>query len=214
MPADRDVPDEAIGLTILTCLVRIFTDFRSQQWFAESLKAGLLLGVFSCGSRVNRWDTDGHIIRLLRDFLPAFTVYFSVLSQLRISLAEVQGLDPASSFNQLELEQWERFVELVDERFQLVEEYNYGTWTALRACDNFEVRFRSWIEALSHHAKCGHICDKRQLKRCSQCCIRFYCSRSCQKSDWRNIHRTHCQTLQQRQLGHRIVLHLRLSAYQ
>ncbi|KAJ7190651.1 hypothetical protein GGX14DRAFT_482808 [Mycena pura] len=172
---------------VLQTLTRSLTYSESQVLITEALRAGLLRSLFSCGSRKNTAEINRYILCLLRERLPPCTVYFSVLSQLRTSLREVQDLDPVFYFARRDhLQHWQAFVDLVAERFEVVEVYRTGSLTALRACDNLE---------------CAKICSKRQLKRCSQCSVRLYCSLSCQKSDWRNEHRADCLNLRERHLA-------------
>ncbi|KAJ7215365.1 hypothetical protein GGX14DRAFT_391802 [Mycena pura] len=63
---------------------------------------------------------------------------------------------------------WNQLIDLVHMRMKVADEFKSGSLTALRACDNLA------------------------------CLTRFYCSRSCQKADWRNGHRSICHDLRER----------------
>lgn len=56
--------------------------FPRHRWITESLRAGLLPAIFSCGAGRHIERTGKILVRLLHDILPASTVYHSVLSQL------------------------------------------------------------------------------------------------------------------------------------
>ncbi|KAJ7738988.1 hypothetical protein B0H16DRAFT_1891185 [Mycena metata] len=65
----------------------------------------------------------------------------------------------------------------------------------------FAVLQRAPVHCVSSQAcdnmKCGVILAKSQLRRCSQCGKRYYCSAPCQAKDWRDDgHRGVCKSLQ------------------
>ncbi|KAJ7200000.1 hypothetical protein GGX14DRAFT_572435 [Mycena pura] len=95
------------------------------------------------------------------------------------SLATVRDLDPALHFRTpIVLDDWRRFVTLVEERLQVAREWKAGSLTKFNACDDLN---------------CGQIRKKDQFKRCSRCRNSFYCSRKCQKADYREGgHRGDC----------------------
>ncbi|KAJ7211637.1 hypothetical protein GGX14DRAFT_448942, partial [Mycena pura] len=126
---------------------RCFGQPGSQKWIVQAIRSGLLLTLFSIPFPTDTEELTKWRLRILEENLPASTVYFSVLSQLRVSL------DPADRAARLEgsyLESWLRFVELT------------GALTSLRACD---------------HLECGKIHNKHRLRRCARCLTSFYCSR-------------------------------------
>ncbi|KAJ7917615.1 hypothetical protein B0H13DRAFT_1994406 [Mycena leptocephala] len=165
-------PNAKIALKgLFGALVSAFSTFPAHKWIIQALRAGLLPAVFSCSSSRNIAKTLPSLLYLLQGLLPASTVYHSVLSLLQDSLVEVRDRNPASVFENSEvLEHWGRFVELVEERLQVVKQYNTGSLLATRACNNVE---------------CNKICDKHEFKCCAGCTAN-YCSKACQKNDWRN----------------------------
>ncbi|KAJ7218489.1 hypothetical protein GGX14DRAFT_560830 [Mycena pura] len=167
---------------MLQCLIRCFTYTSRTPWIAESIGAGLLSLLFACGP-VKSSGVQEELLRVLEWELPAFAVYYSVLSELRRAFGKVETLDPSSYFSKDIRTHWQRFAALVEGRLQVVEEYKTGALTALRYCDNLE---------------CGKVCDKRALKCCSRCLSRRYCSRTCQKVDYRKAqHKIDCPKLKQ-----------------
>ncbi|KAF7327170.1 MYND-type domain-containing protein [Mycena kentingensis (nom. inval.)] len=158
----------------------------------EALDAGFLPTLFAY-ARLRQKDTSQQTTffaeqfdGLLRQILPAYTVYHSVLTQLRASLLEVKDLDPMVHFRFRgtdELAQiWMKFVGLVFNRLRVVEDFNRGMLTASKACDE---------------VKCSKIAERRNMKRCAGCLTVYYCSANCQKRDWSGIdgHRKFCQKL-------------------
>ncbi|KAJ6586006.1 hypothetical protein B0H19DRAFT_1228164 [Mycena capillaripes] len=163
---------------LLSALVDHLCSFPRHRWITESLRAGLLHAVFTCATGPHLEEIWTSLEDILRDILPASTVYHSVLLQLRVSFAEMRDRDDAATFSDAGLfKLWESFVGLVDMRLRVADEYHAGTLTSMKACENL---------------KCAKICHKHELKRCSGCLITFYCSRVCQTNDWR--HGGHRQT--------------------
>ncbi|KAF7288332.1 MYND-type domain-containing protein [Mycena chlorophos] len=77
---------------------------------------------------------------------------------------------------------WRKFVEFVQDRFEIVERFDSGELTQWRVCDDM---------------KCGRVGPKREFKRCAGCCAAWYCNLACQKADWSQGHRQECKTLAQ-----------------
>ncbi|KAJ7649497.1 hypothetical protein DFH06DRAFT_1208370 [Mycena polygramma] len=164
--------------TVFPALIDCLRCFPCHRWVTESLRAGLLRIVFSRPY----FPKSGDCLRALLDpgsALSRSTVYHSVLSQLRSSLLEIRDRDAAAAFGDPEiLEHWARFLALAENRFQVVDLYNTGASTFMRACDNME---------------CAKIERKRNLKRCGGCLRSYYCSQICQAEDWRRgMHRQWC----------------------
>ncbi|KAJ7218569.1 hypothetical protein GGX14DRAFT_595301 [Mycena pura] len=172
--------------TMFTAITSCFTCSHAHKYIVESLRSGFLRVLIWYGGTSDDEVIEQELLPVLAGDLPGSTVWYSVLRQLRISLAQVRDINPATMFGRSDLAQhWKLFLQLADERLKVVDEYEAGTLTALRACDNLE---------------CGQVCDKRKLKRCSGCRTAFYCSRICQKSDWRNGHRGSCWQFRQRRI--------------
>ncbi|KAJ7189617.1 hypothetical protein GGX14DRAFT_484586 [Mycena pura] len=178
----------AIATSLPGAMLRVLTgNFLlqpAQRRIVEALRAGLLPALFIFALKSEDELIKANVLRMLEIDLPRATCFFTVLTQLRLSLDDVRDLDPATHFGRWEyVDHWRRFVKLVEHRLKVVEIYETGRLTALRACDSLQ---------------CGEIRDKRQLKRCNGCRMAYYCSPSCQKNDWRNGHRTSCRKLRAR----------------
>ncbi|KAJ7096929.1 hypothetical protein C8R44DRAFT_812422 [Mycena epipterygia] len=68
---------------------------------------------------------------------------------------------------------WLFFVELVEERFKVLEHFHSPEYASTKACDG---------------PQCGLIKNTADVKRCSGCRVHHYCSLECQKSAWREHH--------------------------
>ncbi|KAJ7649491.1 hypothetical protein DFH06DRAFT_1135098 [Mycena polygramma] len=143
--------------TVSPALIDYLRCFPCHRWVTESLRAGLLRIVFSRP----HFPKSGDCLRALLDpgsALSRSTVYHSVLSQLQSSLLEIRDRDAAAAFGDPEiLEHWARFLALAENRFQVVDLYNTGASTFMRACDNMEIcQAEDWRRGL-HRQWCGVI---------------------------------------------------------
>ncbi|KAF7367030.1 MYND-type domain-containing protein [Mycena sanguinolenta] len=149
----------------------------------ESLRAGLLPAIISSATVLGEIP-DSRLDSLLRTVLPASTVYHSVLSQLRISLAEMSQRDAIRAFAEEGLlDIWKKFSALVESRVQILDKYNRGELKAKRVCD---------------HLECSKNCYTHELRRCGDCSMAYYCSEACQSGDWHAGHRLMCAALARR----------------
>ncbi|KAJ7085967.1 hypothetical protein C8R43DRAFT_1142442 [Mycena crocata] len=114
------------------------------------------------------------------ELLPAALVYYRVLCVLDDALDEVAELVKTDVFKASEIhEEWITFLDLANQRLDLRVAYDEGDYPAQKACDNL---------------KCTEIALKSKFERCSGCLSFYYCSRACQKVDWREGgHRTACE---------------------
>ncbi|KAJ7050728.1 hypothetical protein C8F01DRAFT_1178096 [Mycena amicta] len=150
----------------------------------EALDTGLLKFFFSCAANEAMPRRMRKLQRFLRDAIPQFTILHSVLCSLEDALDEIKHLDAAAhfKFDDELLKDWNALVQLAHERFQVLDQYAAGSLTARRACDN---------------RQCWKIFPKTSMKRCGGCCIRHYCSRACQKTDYLARHRNACPILRE-----------------
>ncbi|KAJ6490877.1 hypothetical protein C8R45DRAFT_1073614 [Mycena sanguinolenta] len=145
----------------------------------ESLHAGLLETLFIQPLWLSLFSPC--LAFLLKDLLPALTVYRSVLVQLQTSLPQVRDRDAAILGDETLLAHWKRFIALAESRLRILNKYNTGVLTRIKVCDDL---------------KCAQIRPKEQLKRCGGCLTAFYCSETCQANDWRHGgHRQGCHEL-------------------
>ncbi|KAJ7174833.1 hypothetical protein C8R46DRAFT_1252933 [Mycena filopes] len=150
----------------------------------ESLQAGLLPAVFSCGSNSDE-ETDGYLVELLRDILPGATVYHSVLRQLEVSLSQVRDVKIEEIVvSPTVIEQWHDFLALAEKRVEMMRQFDAGALAATRTCGNLI---------------CGRLDLTNEFKRCSNCRTSQYCSPECQVDDWRRGgHRQNCNKIASR----------------
>ncbi|KAF7342925.1 MYND-type domain-containing protein [Mycena sanguinolenta] len=152
-------------------------------WVTEALRAGLLEIVFTPHHRKAIYQA---LTALVRNILPAATVYQSALLQLSTSLAQVRHRNPDTTFGDMALRAgWVRLEALAESRSRILDEHRRGAFTSTRAC---------------HDIECGEIRPKQELKQCSGCLSAYYCSRTCQTSDWRRG--GHRQTCRPREYPH------------
>ncbi|KAJ7439903.1 hypothetical protein B0H11DRAFT_2293196 [Mycena galericulata] len=119
------------------------------------------------------------ITEILNVFLPRATVHYAVVLELKNALPEAEDFAIKSGFHKSRFSrEWENFVALAKTRIKLLEEFD--VFSRLKACDNMD---------------CGKIVAKTELRCCSSCQSRNYCSRTCQAMDWRDGHRDLCQDL-------------------
>ncbi|KAJ6506810.1 hypothetical protein C8R45DRAFT_970620 [Mycena sanguinolenta] len=171
---------EIILKGLFAALVEYLALFPRRTGIIEALRAGLLPAAFACATPAHIEVTRGSLLELLGDILPASTIYYSVLSQLRVSVVQMRDFDAASTFADTDLlEDWQSLLELIEDTGQILDKYKILSLTT-KACDNLE---------------CVRDYTYNELKRCSGCSISYYCSSLCQSYDWREGHRQTCKAL-------------------
>ncbi|KAF7320603.1 MYND-type domain-containing protein [Mycena chlorophos] len=116
---------------------------RAQERVVEGLQAGLLRLIVEYGSRFATSDLESTVMRvILGQILMECTVFYSVLVQLRISFPEIAEVAPSHFDAAPEIAQvwklgksglrWSRIA------LQVLERYETGELTKLRACDNLK----------------------------------------------------------------------------
>ncbi|KAK7028621.1 hypothetical protein R3P38DRAFT_2937519 [Favolaschia claudopus] len=173
-------PDRMLVEQIFALSVVHISYFPRHRSITEALRAGLFPALFS-------YDTGGWkgaavlwLKNLLSRILPASTIYRSTLVQLRLSLAERDRWDAASTFTTDHLADWNAFLELANSRFQILNDYDSGILKAPKMCDNMQ---------------CMALYPDDDIQACSGCRLFRYCSKDCQLTNWRNDHRWVCAPL-------------------
>ncbi|KAF7376706.1 MYND-type domain-containing protein [Mycena sanguinolenta] len=143
---------------------------------AEAIGNGLLDAILKYA-----WTPSAHR-NAITDLVATLTralVYFSVLSQLQVSIERLDGQLNADTFKDTPFSAaWEDFWHVTEERLDLMNSYRTKSFPLLRACDNVE---------------CGTIGNKSEFRRCSGCRTSNYCSAACQARHWRHGgHRDSC----------------------
>ncbi|KAJ7279897.1 hypothetical protein C8J57DRAFT_1711998 [Mycena rebaudengoi] len=142
----------------------------------SALKNGLLSAIAACGKA----DIEVEPLRrILTRRLPACTIHYHVLLQMRAFSTQARSAVPDASAM---FGDWTSLFDLVDERAVLLDLYDLADPSVVsRACDNLE---------------CCAIKVKRAFKRCGGCRNQYYCSELCQGADWRTGgHRGACALL-------------------
>ncbi|KAJ7048288.1 hypothetical protein C8F01DRAFT_129837 [Mycena amicta] len=156
------------------------------QLLPEAISHGLLHSVLKLARRASRLGSpDAHFlsrsVSMFTSVLPNTLISVSVLNALKV-LPELQALASAPAFRASSaFEIWEGFERLLTNRLEILERYNAGEFPARKMCDNF---------------KCAVIDEEDKFKRCSGCRMAYYCSPSCQETDWRSGgHKKGCSSL-------------------
>ncbi|KAF7289179.1 MYND-type domain-containing protein [Mycena indigotica] len=151
-----------------------------QQRIAQAIRGGVLKLLFDYAKMGgNNLKKDALIRQVLTEDLPRATLYRSVLIRLPKALSRIKPLA-----NTELVKPWSELTALIQERLVLLNEYENDDLTSQRGCDNVQ---------------CGLITHKTSLRRCAGCLVVYYCSRACQKVDWREgNHRNKCESFSSR----------------
>ncbi|KAK7062462.1 hypothetical protein R3P38DRAFT_2835300 [Favolaschia claudopus] len=177
------------------CLIVLEMCFRGPDGH-RTLHVAIRFGLLNIMHISSQWRLDDvldqAVLELLVNFLPRSAMYYNLLPDLTHAYNAIARKETRSSafasWNVFEA--WQRFGDVVQRRFDLLNYFNSEEYEAHRACDNIE---------------CGTIVKKRMLKRCAGCSELLYCSRECQIEDWRAGHRRSCAS---HQAYHRRMRHL------
>ncbi|KAF7295742.1 MYND-type domain-containing protein [Mycena chlorophos] len=159
---------------------------RHQIAVAEALRAGLLRVYLDSSKTIAKQPTVVEKLQsILEVVLPNSLSFGSVLHALRTSLEDVKDINHAKNLPTAKFTAgWERFLAAARHHLKILEQYEQGTLTKYRACDN---------------NSCSAVVEKYLLRRCAGCRSTFYCSKTCQKEDYRQgHHRADCALFQQR----------------
>ncbi|KAF7293102.1 MYND-type domain-containing protein [Mycena indigotica] len=168
----------------LSLLVRVLNGPWQQVGvrIAQCIKAGLFVVLRT----VARWLSPANtnlLIELFRETLPPLLPLRPVAAVLHEALLKVHDMDSALYIPSPELLRvWNRLKEQGISRTVVFSAYkDRSSETALVACSNLD---------------CCNIWERHAMKRCGGCRHRLYCSRSCQRQDWRyGNHRLDCAKL-------------------
>ncbi|KAJ7663419.1 hypothetical protein DFH06DRAFT_1324878 [Mycena polygramma] len=175
-----DIVSKCMGL-----LAAIFGISRGFRLLRVAIKNGLVPLILVCarlGSITPVADTlQDTLHKMITEILapagPA-TVHYHVLVDLANRNVAPADIGSADDFCRRDVFQaWMYFHQLAEVRLKLLSVFDMKNHVSHRACDNVE---------------CGIILEKSTLLCCSGCRESLYCSKYCQKLDWRSGHRESC----------------------
>ncbi|KAJ7221500.1 hypothetical protein GGX14DRAFT_558992 [Mycena pura] len=152
-------------------------------YIARALKFGLLrvIVVYAASADNNVGKTNQKIAEILQHLLRAALVSYRVVRQLRevfqaaVDLAIELHLDK-TQFAEL----WNGFSASVQDRLGVLNSWEAKGRPSYKACSNL---------------KCHETGPRAKFKCCSRCTRADYCSTKCQSIDWRDGHRSICESL-------------------
>ncbi|KAJ7058415.1 hypothetical protein C8F01DRAFT_1232634 [Mycena amicta] len=151
------------------------------RYIAEALRADLLpaLLAYEGGSQHITAEAVAEVVLpvVSRD-LPSHSILRSVIREFGSALAKLDASSPGFQFNHTQLQKsWQETALRFSIRSVFVDDYESTRKDSPRAC-NYDL--------------CGQLHAKKDMKRCTGCLVTIYCSRICQKHDWRSGHRSSC----------------------
>ncbi|KAJ7055908.1 hypothetical protein C8F01DRAFT_1373401 [Mycena amicta] len=172
---------------ILDVLDILFVVPPGHRSLPEAISHGLLHSVLKLARRTSLpASPDAHFlsrsVAIFTSVLPNTLIRVSVLNALKHILPELKALASAPAFRASSaFAIWQGFERLLTDRLAILDRYNAGEFPARKMCDNL---------------KCAVIDEEDKFKRCSGCRMAYYCSPSCQETDWRSGgHKKGCSAL-------------------
>ncbi|KAJ6518187.1 hypothetical protein C8R47DRAFT_1312652, partial [Mycena vitilis] len=153
----------------------------------QGLQGGLLATIIALGKTtaespaVNGEIDNCYMLlqQLLKHNIPRALMYYRAARQMKISFPAARSLASAPEFVSSAIyESWKNFEEYVDQRLAALDYFESGGWVSEKACENLQ---------------CLKIAAKSEFKKCSGCGVTYYCSKACQRVDWRDGHQALCK---------------------
>ncbi|KAJ7109595.1 hypothetical protein C8R43DRAFT_1243326 [Mycena crocata] len=167
-------PDRAITVTYFKCIYLIRGLFGvppGLPCLLEGLTWSLLAVIIDCG--MDGLPKNHPVFAPITEILSIICsqlVMRSVLNRVEPILQKLRPSDMAILRESAEFwASWSHLTQLATERLQMKARFEQE-YDSRRFCDNI---------------KCGRVALKTELRRCSQCMGRFYCSTTCQSVDWK-----------------------------
>ncbi|KAG2038118.1 hypothetical protein BDR03DRAFT_955209 [Suillus americanus] len=170
----------------------LFLRIRMQEhdgnpWMSEAIRSDLIKGLLKSERYIPFMDNDkarDALSDILHMIIPAYTLYRSLLLPIAKAVDEIidLGLDKQ-----------------LDKRGKL-----YAGWVCLqkttkrRKLLNYDGPEKVHVQTC-HNDNCRKTVSTGTLKRCGGCLHTYYCSKSCQRYDWRRgKHKAYCIRVQER----------------
>ncbi|KAJ7756353.1 hypothetical protein B0H16DRAFT_1539655 [Mycena metata] len=175
------MPDHSNGVGVLALAANLVGELifvpPGLAWVSDALRAGFL-PVFLRAAHTRSEGYDDVLKILRRAFehrltlFSAYTAYRSILILMPKILAEVADFVKSEAFMNSQV--------FAPDRLTLLREFDSTPSILYKACDNLE---------------CNKVHVKSELQRCSLCLDLYYCSKTCQITDWRAGHRNICRDM-------------------
>ncbi|KAJ7613534.1 hypothetical protein FB45DRAFT_268020 [Roridomyces roridus] len=183
---DGDKPHDDAQYAIDGCMKLMYrmVFMSSPAFWAEFLERGFLraLVLITLKCETHGWRLNHYVRFFLQVQLPPALVYYYIVGTLEESLEKVRGLISGDDFKRCAVyAQWQHFLAHAQERLDAHDEFAFRT-VAYKTCDNLRCGSIEYTECIAG--------------RCSGCQAFYYCSRRCQKVDWKAGHRTFCDSHQ------------------
>jgi len=203
------------------------------SWVSNALSAGLLnawVGAVKYMKYVDPEDAD-MVLSLLRDRLPRYLVYRSVVLNVKSAVGRLREAKPGAKNStkaysgkadwdigrrkgegddlgmvQWSLEArkvWRTFEKLAMERYLISVQMKAMKGMAV-TCDNVKVSFKPFMGGWTplNRLQCQKVDVKNNFMKCSGCYNTLYCSRECQVAAWKEgEHKKVCKLKQQELAG-------------
>ncbi|KAF7373735.1 MYND-type domain-containing protein [Mycena sanguinolenta] len=179
---------DGYNLLVAFGALQIFLDVTpSYKSIGDALGAGLLQAIVYtiviCKNMDEGCLKTSPLFSLVANTLPTSTVYHTVVSQLEEPLLHIQFLElftPSFKKSPIYIP-WKMFENLAEERIQIMKRIESKEEYSRKAC---------------YSLQCGVIEKKIEFRRCAQCLYAYYCSKECQKQDWKHGgHRQACPSI-------------------
>ncbi|KAK0189918.1 hypothetical protein F5146DRAFT_644926 [Armillaria mellea] len=146
----------------------------------EGLDADVIPMLLTVQSKLEADDREATLVLLLH-LITSYTLYRNVLTKVWKAVY-MADLGPAISEAGPISDAWTVLKETTETRWEILKDY-MASGRELTRCS---------------YPACPHpdVGSKRTLRRCEGCRFEYYCSKECQKQDWRDGHNEICRMLQ------------------
>ncbi|KLO08501.1 hypothetical protein SCHPADRAFT_931766 [Schizopora paradoxa] len=183
----NDQCDRTNMIAYITIVRSAFSFREGVQWAVEAIQAGILTIIATCHGPISRSghplsDDDAKSFRKIINSLTLYLTRYSVVRAAVNALASIE-LEKLEKMKDLPFfTAWKIFLSTLFERAVFMSRLSHTI---------------SSSERVMHCEVCIRIIPLQSLKKCEKCERAFYCSRSCQRKDWRDSdHKTVCEKLE------------------
>ncbi|KAJ7342954.1 hypothetical protein DFH08DRAFT_1081927 [Mycena albidolilacea] len=181
-PPAEGVLDRPFEVELYLCsLIQYLNVSPGYPWTVQALQAGLLRHVITSSAKMATALDAGKYPELLGTVLLRSLVFYPVIAEMKKSFSQLETLSRSDEFSGSVLYgHWIVLKAFVDERVKALDTWETSGRASSLACDNME---------------CDKVDKKVLSRRCAVCHTAAYCSRECQRADWRDGHRDECHVL-------------------